>query len=69
MFGQSIYGLVPFDPFMVIPNGIGCCLGLAQLILYATYYRSTKKIMAERQRSIAHTEAENNAYFNRVSGV
>ncbi|CAN8308221.1 unnamed protein product, partial [Cochlearia groenlandica] len=46
----TIYALMPFDLFMAIPNVIGCVFGLAQLILYGSYYKSTKKIMAERQK-------------------
>ncbi|XP_009108217.1 bidirectional sugar transporter SWEET7 [Brassica rapa] len=48
----TVYALMPLDPFIAIPNGIGCIFGLAQLILYATYYKSTKKMMAERQPMI-----------------
>lgn len=40
--------------FFQIPNGIGCVFGLAQLILYGTYYKSTKKILAERQKHPNH---------------
>ncbi|KAH9624235.1 hypothetical protein KSS87_004978 [Heliosperma pusillum] len=36
---------------VMIPNGTGCILGLAQLILYATYYKSTKAQMAARKAS------------------
>ncbi|KAL3529585.1 hypothetical protein ACH5RR_008907 [Cinchona calisaya] len=35
------YGFLKFDPFVVIPNGLGAVSGLIQLILYATYYRTT----------------------------
>lgn len=31
-----------------VPNGLGALLGLAQLILYATFYRSTKRMLAQR---------------------
>jgi len=31
-----------------IPNGIGTTFSVAQLILYATYYKSTKKQIAAR---------------------
>ncbi|KAG7658663.1 SWEET sugar transporter [Arabidopsis suecica] len=78
----TIYGFVPFDPFLAIPNGIGCVFGLVQLILYGTYYKSTKGIMEERKNrlgyvgevglsnAIAQTEPENIPYVNkRVSGV
>ncbi|ESQ38449.1 hypothetical protein EUTSA_v10029447mg [Eutrema salsugineum] len=46
----TIYALMPLDPYIAIPNGIGCVFGLAQLILYAIYYKNTQKIMAERQK-------------------
>ncbi|XP_018475477.1 bidirectional sugar transporter SWEET7 [Raphanus sativus] len=37
----TVYALMPFNPFIAIPNGIGCVFGLAQLMLYAAYYKST----------------------------
>ncbi|KAK6140652.1 hypothetical protein DH2020_025610 [Rehmannia glutinosa] len=43
------YALIPFDPFLMAPNGMGALLGLAQLILYAAFYKSTKKIMAAKK--------------------
>ncbi|KAK4420340.1 Bidirectional sugar transporter SWEET7 [Sesamum alatum] len=43
------YALIRFDPFIVAPNGMGTVLGLAQLLLYAAFYKSTKRIMAERK--------------------
>ncbi|KAL3817897.1 hypothetical protein ACJIZ3_003802 [Penstemon smallii] len=45
----TAYALFQIDPFIVTPNGIGTLLGLAQLLLYATFYRSTQRIMAERK--------------------
>ncbi|CAI9762584.1 unnamed protein product [Fraxinus pennsylvanica] len=45
----TAYGLVRFDPFIVAPNGMGSLLGLAQIILYATFFKSTKRMMAERE--------------------
>lgn len=32
-----------------IPNGLGSLLGVTQLILYATFYKSTKRQLAERK--------------------
>ncbi|KAL4570634.1 hypothetical protein LXL04_026293 [Taraxacum kok-saghyz] len=43
------YALIRFDPFVAVPNGLGALFGLAQLILYATFYKSTQEIIARRQ--------------------
>ncbi|XP_076927678.1 bidirectional sugar transporter SWEET6b-like [Bidens hawaiensis] len=43
------YALIRFDPFVAVPNGIGALFGLAQLILYATFYKSTQEIIAKRE--------------------
>ncbi|XP_075485196.1 bidirectional sugar transporter SWEET7-like [Primulina tabacum] len=62
----TAYALIRFDPFIAAPNGIGSVLGLAQLFLYATFYKSTKRIMAERE---AHAElglAEKQSQINAV---
>ncbi|KAK4489221.1 hypothetical protein RD792_005016 [Penstemon davidsonii] len=45
----TTYALIRFDPFMLAPNGVGTLFTLVQLVLYATFYRSTKRIMAERK--------------------
>ncbi|KAK4423145.1 Bidirectional sugar transporter SWEET4 [Sesamum alatum] len=45
----TAYALIRFDIFILAPNGMGTLLGLAQLILYATFYKSTKRMMAERK--------------------
>ncbi|KAK7393832.1 hypothetical protein VNO78_22396 [Psophocarpus tetragonolobus] len=45
----TIYALIPFDPFVAIPNGIGTAFSVAQLILYAIYYKSSKKQIAARK--------------------
>ncbi|XP_038895910.1 bidirectional sugar transporter SWEET5-like, partial [Benincasa hispida] len=37
----AVYALLKFDPNVLIPNGLGALSGLIQLILYATYYRTT----------------------------
>ncbi|KAI5604888.1 hypothetical protein POPTR_001G355500v4 [Populus trichocarpa] len=36
----STYGVLKFDPFLYVPNGIGTILGIVQLALY--YYYSSK---------------------------
>ncbi|PIM97940.1 Multitransmembrane protein [Handroanthus impetiginosus] len=38
----SAYALIKFDPFVLIPNGLGSLSALLQLVLYATYYKTTK---------------------------
>ncbi|KAI8546171.1 hypothetical protein RHMOL_Rhmol07G0097000 [Rhododendron molle] len=45
----TTYAVIRFDPFIAVPNGLGMVFGLAQLVLYATFYRSTKKQALERQ--------------------
>ncbi|XP_057806254.1 bidirectional sugar transporter SWEET5-like [Salvia miltiorrhiza] len=37
----SIYALIKFDSYVLIPNGLGAISGLVQLILYGCYYKST----------------------------
>ncbi|RDX90191.1 Bidirectional sugar transporter SWEET7, partial [Mucuna pruriens] len=52
-FGNGVawttYALIRFDPFITIPNGLGTLFAVAQLILYATYYKSTKQQIAARK--------------------
>lgn len=52
-FGNGVawttYALIRFDPFITIPNGLGTLFAVAQLILYATYYKSTKRQIAARK--------------------
>ncbi|CAN0928551.1 Bidirectional sugar transporter SWEET1 [Linum grandiflorum] len=43
-----VYGLLGRDPFVAIPNGFGCALGMMQLILYFIY-RNHDKNNAEKQ--------------------
>ncbi|XVF10371.1 hypothetical protein REPUB_Repub07fG0177000 [Reevesia pubescens] len=47
----TTYAFLPFDPFIAVPNGLGTLFSLAQLMLYATYYKSTKRIMAARKET------------------
>ncbi|KAJ8764905.1 hypothetical protein K2173_010370 [Erythroxylum novogranatense] len=49
----TAYSLIRFDYFILIPNGIGSLFAIAQLILYAVYYKPIKKQIAAR-----HTEGE-----------
>ncbi|XP_061370505.1 bidirectional sugar transporter SWEET4-like [Gastrolobium bilobum] len=55
-FGNGVswttYAFIPFDPFIAIPNGIGTMFSVAQLILYATYYNSTKQQIAARKGEV-----------------
>ncbi|GFP95447.1 bidirectional sugar transporter sweet5 [Phtheirospermum japonicum] len=37
----SIYALIKFDPYVLVPNGLGTISGLVQLLLYVTFYKST----------------------------
>ncbi|KAL5719045.1 Bidirectional sugar transporter sweet4 [Ranunculus cassubicifolius] len=46
----TTYALIRFDLFITVPNGIGTVLALLQLILYATFYKSTQRQLAERKR-------------------
>jgi len=45
----STYALIQFDPFILVPNGVGAVLAMVQLILYAIFYKSTKRQIAERK--------------------
>ncbi|XWS48775.1 hypothetical protein CRYUN_Cryun13aG0105200 [Craigia yunnanensis] len=47
----TTYAFLPFDPFISVPNGLGTLFSVAQLSLYATYYKSTKRIIAARQET------------------
>ncbi|GLU06030.1 hypothetical protein SLE2022_230970 [Rubroshorea leprosula] len=57
-FAWTCYGLLPFDPFICFSSGYGTLLGLGQLILYAIYYKSTKRQMEARQTVEAESCAE-----------
>ncbi|KAK1357828.1 Bidirectional sugar transporter SWEET [Heracleum sosnowskyi] len=37
----TIYALLKFDPYLLIPNALGAISGAVQLVLYAWYYRTT----------------------------
>ncbi|KAJ4781804.1 Bidirectional sugar transporter SWEET [Rhynchospora pubera] len=39
----TAYGLIIFDPYITIPNGVGVIFATAQLLLHAIYYKSTQR--------------------------
>ncbi|CAM0948728.1 unnamed protein product [Alopecurus aequalis] len=45
----TAYALIKFDLYITIPNGLGALFGLAQLVLYGCYYRSTPKKEDKKQ--------------------
>ncbi|KAK8938763.1 Bidirectional sugar transporter SWEET4 [Platanthera zijinensis] len=48
----TIYALIHFDVNIMIPNGLGFIFAVAQLILYAIYYKSTKRQLMERNGQV-----------------
>ncbi|KAJ3686115.1 hypothetical protein LUZ61_015279 [Rhynchospora tenuis] len=46
----TAYGLIIFDPYITIPNGVGVIFSTAQLLLYAIYYKSTQRQIEARRR-------------------
>ena len=55
----TAYALIRFDLYITIPNGLGVMFAVAQLILYAIYYKSTQQIIEARKRKadqVAMTE-------------
>ncbi|KAG8069126.1 hypothetical protein GUJ93_ZPchr0005g15559 [Zizania palustris] len=51
----TIYALIRFDIFIMIPNCMGTLLGAAQLILYFCYYGSTPKVGDENSLELPTT--------------
>ncbi|KAI5655304.1 hypothetical protein M9H77_32491 [Catharanthus roseus] len=47
----TAYAFYPFDPFIVVPNGVGAVFGLTQLLLYARFYKSTRKQLAQEDKT------------------
>ncbi|KAF3332612.1 bidirectional sugar transporter SWEET4-like protein [Carex littledalei] len=45
----TAYALIRFDPYIIIPNGLGVALASAQLLLYAIYYKSTQRQIEARR--------------------
>ncbi|XP_023521694.1 bidirectional sugar transporter SWEET4-like [Cucurbita pepo subsp. pepo] len=52
----TAYACINFDPFIVIPNSLGTLSSLVQLILYATFYKSTQIQIADRKAQIHLSE-------------
>ncbi|CAD6247257.1 unnamed protein product [Miscanthus lutarioriparius] len=55
----TAYALIHFDLYITIPNGLGVLFAVAQLVLYAIYYKNTQKIIEARKRKtdqVAMTE-------------
>lgn len=53
----ATYALLKFDPYILIPNGLGSLSGLVQLILYATYYRTTNWDEDEKQVELSTSKS------------
>ncbi|CAI0625429.1 unnamed protein product, partial [Linum tenue] len=47
-----VFGLLGGDPFIAIPNGFGCGLGLMQLILYFIYRNHKGSNIAEKESAM-----------------
>jgi solute carrier family 50 protein (sugar transporter) len=52
----TTYGFLPLDPYIAGPNGAGTLLSLAQLTLYALYYKNTQRILSERAKQVGLSE-------------
>ncbi|CAD5188446.1 bidirectional sugar transporter SWEET4 [Musa acuminata AAA Group] len=46
----TAYALIRFDPYITIPNGLGVMFAVAQLVLYAMYYKSTQRQVEAKKR-------------------
>ncbi|RRT42895.1 hypothetical protein B296_00022107 [Ensete ventricosum] len=46
----TAYALIRFDPYITIPNGLGVMFAVAQLVLYAMYYKSTQMQVVAKKR-------------------
>ncbi|XP_074571598.1 bidirectional sugar transporter SWEET4-like [Curcuma longa] len=52
----TAYALIRFDLYITIPNALGVIFAVAQLLLYAVYYKSTQRQIADRKRKAAEAE-------------
>ncbi|KAI6689505.1 hypothetical protein NL676_026333 [Syzygium grande] len=53
-----VYGLLSRDPFLIVPNGLGTGLGIAQLILYAMYCKNHSHTKDEIMDEFAEMDLE-----------
>ncbi|CAL4888274.1 unnamed protein product [Urochloa decumbens] len=68
----TAYALIRFDLYITIPNGLGVLFAVAQLILYAIYYKSTQEIIEARKRKadqVAMTEIVVDGKTNNHAGA
>ncbi|CAN6272427.1 unnamed protein product [Urochloa humidicola] len=68
----TTYALIRFDLYITIPNGLGVLFAVAQLILYAIYYKSTQEIIEARKRKadqVAMTEIVVDGKTNNHAGA
>ncbi|KAK4489049.1 hypothetical protein RD792_004843 [Penstemon davidsonii] len=62
----AAYALFKFDPYLLVPNGLGALSGLVQLILYVAYYRTTKWDDDGSTQSEIQLQNHNHASSNQV---
>ncbi|XP_057420149.1 bidirectional sugar transporter SWEET4-like [Lotus japonicus] len=59
-FGNGVawttYALIRFDLFIMVSNALGTLFSVARLILYATFYKSTKRQIAARKATKAEVD-------------
>ncbi|KAE8055106.1 hypothetical protein FH972_011967 [Carpinus fangiana] len=69
----STYSLIQFDLFILVPSVVGVVFSMAQLILYAAFYKSTKRQIAEREGKAGQVNllelVENGAESKKVGGA
>ncbi|KAM7255959.1 hypothetical protein ACFE04_011700 [Oxalis oulophora] len=69
----TIYGFLPFDPYIAGPNGAGTLLSIVQLIMYGIFYKNTQRILAERAKEVSLSEVttgnNHQSYANGPGGV
>ncbi|KFK28013.1 hypothetical protein AALP_AA8G460200 [Arabis alpina] len=53
-----IYACLKFDPYILIPNGLGTLSGITQLVLYATYYKTTNWNEDDEDKEKRYSNAE-----------